>query len=369
MNILIYSWRDMRHPQAGGAEVCLHEQSRFWLERGARIQWISSHFSGAPHHETIEGIEIFRCGGKYSVYLNAFFKSSRCRTPDIIIDAENGIPFFTPIYAKVPVVLLIHHMHTDVWMREYAWPLATVGAVLEQRAMPRIYRNRRIVTVSDSSRKMIAELFPSALIDIVPNAVSPALEPGPKSERPEVLFIGRLKRYKSIDTILLAADKLRTLDIVFNIAGRGDDEKRLRQLCASLKLTNFNFLGYVSEEHKRELLQRAWMLVNPSSMEGWGIANVEAAACGTPAIGSNVPGIRDSIVEQYSGLLFEYENSAELADRIEGLVHNHAERERLAQGGVEWAARFSWGESARSMYAILESEIEEFNKGKPSDES
>lgn len=369
MNILIYSWRDMRHPQAGGAEVYLHEQSRFWIERGARIQWISSHFSGAPHHETIDGIEIFRCGGKYSVYLNAFFKSSRCCKPDIIIDAENGIPFFTPIYATAPVVLLIHHMHTDVWMREYTWPLATIGAVLEQRAMPRIYRNRRIVTVSESSREMIAELFPSALIELVPNAISPALAPGRKGDRPVALFIGRLKRYKSIETILLAADRLRGTDIVFNIAGRGDDEKRLRQICESLRLDTVNFLGYVSEDRKRELLQEAWMLINPSSMEGWGIANVEAAACGTPAIGSDVPGIRDSIINGKTGLLFEYENSAELAGKVKGLLEDSAERERLARGGIEWAARFSWEQSAGSMYAILKAEIEEFNREKNIDES
>jgi glycosyltransferase involved in cell wall biosynthesis len=355
VKILVFSWRDLRHPQAGGSEVYLHEQSKFWVEWGSAVDWIVPRFPGAPRTETIDGIGIHRRGGRLSVYARAIGQYRRIGRPDVIVDVENGIPFFTPLYAGAPTALVIHHIHTDVWRRELPRPAAELGLFLERRVMPAVYRRRPIVTVSESSAAMVRELFPDNEIHIVHNGVSAGLRPGTKSERPEIVFLGRLKRYKSIEVLLEALARLSRPDLRLHIIGRGDDESRLRRKAGDLGLSNVHFLGHVDEDRKRELLQRAWLAVNPSAMEGWGITNIEANACGTPVVGSDVPGIRDSILENRSGLLFPYGNVGELAGKIDFLIANAAERARLSREAVDWAARFTWRAAAEKTYALLTS--------------
>ncbi len=358
MRIVIFNWRCFRHSQAGGAELYLHKQAAVWADAGHEVTWLTSRPAGVARKEEAEGIQFVRCGGRLSLYICAAFEFLRhFRSTDVIIDVENGIPFFTQLYARVPVVLLIFHVHTDVWKREESWLMARLGSWLEQKVMPRVYRRNMIVTISESSSKMIKQLFPSkdAKIKIVYSGVAQDLVPGKKADSPEIIYLGRLRRYKSIDVLLNAVSELADLSPILHLVGQGDDEQRLKDLAGSLGLEKVIFHGHVDEDKKRELLQRSWVAVNPSSMEGWGITNIEANACGTPVVGADVPGIRDSICVGKSGFLVPYGDVDALTLQLRNLIQDHDLRLALGSTAVDWAKNYSWEASASSFVEILES--------------
>jgi len=354
MHIAILNWKDIRHPQAGGAELYAHRQALIWRQRGHSVSWICARASGQKASDEIDGIQIHRVGGRFSVYLRMFAAFPRLTNVDVVIDVENGIPFFSPLFTRCPKVLVIHHVHREVWHKELPWLPAVIGRFLELKIMPWLYRGVPIVTVSESSREDVANIMPTNYISIVHNGVGDRLNPGTPSERPEIVYLGRLKKYKSVEVLLRAMVELKDEDLTLNIIGTGDDEESLRRLCEEFGLNSVKFHGFVTEDEKLNLLQRAWLAVNPSMVEGWSVTNIEANACGLPVIGSNVPGIRDSIVDDETGLLFEYGNVSELAAKIRGLVNNTSERERLGRNAYMWAKQFSWEASAESLLHILE---------------
>ncbi|MFA6172228.1 MAG: glycosyltransferase family 4 protein [Kiritimatiellales bacterium] len=364
MRIAIFNWRCFRHPQAGGSEIYLYEQAKRWAAQGHDILWFTSRPSGTLREENHDGIRFIRAGGTYTVYLFAALNYLRQAKVDVIIDVENGIPFFTPMYARVPVVLLIYHIHTDVWAREASWLTAKVGSWLERKVMPSAYRRKQIVTISPSSEEMIDRLFGKHRpIQFVYSGISDALVPGQKAKRPEIFYLGRLRKYKSVDVLLRALQRLSDLPLTLRLAGQGEDEPRLRDIAASLGLTNVIFQGYVNDADKMRLLQRAWVVVNPSSMEGWGITNIEANACGTPVVGSDVPGTRDSISPGQSGLLIPCGDDAALAQAIRSLIEDAVRRNEMQRTAREWADRFSWDVSAQTFMEILKREAEVVSGG------
>jgi len=114
------------------------------------------------------------------------------------------------------------------------------------------------------------------------------------------------------------------------------------------------FAGFVSEEGKRELMRRAWATVQPSPKEGWGITNIEAAACGTPTVASDSPGLRESVVHNTTGLLVPHGDVAALADALERLAMDPLEVARLGAGAHQFAQGFTWDRAADLTEAHLE---------------
>lgn len=288
------------------------------------------------------------------MYLHAVRVYSQQEKHDVIIDAENGIPFFTPLYSRIPIVLLVYHVHRDVWHREYSWLPATIGKFFETKLMPVFYRNKRIVTISAGSKTEIEDLIPSAEVNIVHCGVQEDLAPGSKADHPEIVCVNRLKKYKCIDLVIRAVARVRIPNLTLHIIGSGDDEQRLKNLVNELGLSNVIFHGFVSEAEKLAALQRAWISVNPSPTEGWGITNIEANACGTPAVGARVPGIRDSIVDNETGLLFEPHNADDLTQKIDLLIRDKSLRKSMSKAAIKWASSFSWENSAAVFLKVLE---------------
>jgi len=354
MKIAVFNWRDLKHKQAGGAELYLHEQAKIWVRKGHRVKWFASSVENCPAREKIDGIEFIRSGGRVGMYLTApKIYRYEMRDCDVIIDAENGIPLFTPLFSRKKRVLLIHHIHRDVWFKgDENLLVSLAGYFLETKVMPKLYKNTRIVAVSPSSKEEILKLMPGSKIDIIYNAISKKYVPMKKAKKPELIFLGRLKRYKSID-VLLRALALVDRDLTLNIVGRGDDEPRLKKISKELGLKNVNFMGFVSDKEKIEKLQQAWFMVNPSFVEGWSITNIEANACGTPVIGSDVHGIRDSIIEGKTGFLFDYGDEKGLAKKIKFLLENDKRRKEISKEAIKWSKNFSWEKSANEFLKIL----------------
>jgi glycosyltransferase involved in cell wall biosynthesis len=344
-SIALFAWRDPCHPAAGGGEVYLHEQARYWSNAGHRVTWYAQRFAGSLPEEEIDGIRIVRiapvpwvfAAGAVSFHLN------RDGDFDFVIDCMNGIPFFTPLFTSKPKFLLIYHIHTPHFRAELPPLAAAAASFVETQLVPLVYRNTAVVTISESTRQELVALKMSRFpITVVHSGVSEDIVPGPKAERPTILYLGRLRQYKRVDKLIEAfvAVKDAVPDARLVIAGVGDDLPRLRGLAERLGIRDVTFEGRVSEERKRRLMQEAWVFAMPSSIEGWGIVVIEANASGTPAVGYRVAGTKDCIVDGVTGLLAD--DDARFAKALERVLSDQRLRAALAEASRDWAQRFSW---------------------------
>jgi cellulose synthase/poly-beta-1,6-N-acetylglucosamine synthase-like glycosyltransferase/glycosyltransferase involved in cell wall biosynthesis/O-antigen/teichoic acid export membrane protein len=353
LNILIFNWRDTNHVWSGGAEVYVHELAKRWVKMGHEVTLFCGNDTTSPRNDSIDGVTIIRRGGFYTVFLWAFlYYITKFRGHfDLIIDSENGIPFFTPIYAKEKVYLLIHHVHQDVFRIRLKPPISWVGLLLEKYLVPLVYKNTEVITVSPSSK---ADILEHKLTRKEPHVIYNGVDldiykPGKKSVNPMVLYLGRLSPQKSLAVFIKSAKKIirKVPNVEFIIAGDGTERKNLITLVKSLHLgKRITFTGKVTQSEKVELYQKAWVFVNPSLIEGWGITSIEANACGTPVIASNVAGLRDSIHNPHSGLLVPYGDIEEFAKTTVSLLKDKKTRNSMSSESVEWASHFDWDKSA-----------------------
>lgn len=373
MKILILNWRDIKHPLAGGSEIYFHEMAKRWAKKGHKITWVGGGWKNCKKEENIDGISIKRIGREKTLYLFAPFCYLKLKEkPNLIIDIENGIPFFTPLFSRKRKILHIHHIHKDVWFKESenrsmaGKIIALTGFFLETKIMPIIYRKTKVVTLSKSSAEEIKKEKIGNVIGIVNPGFDVQKKLNIKKEKfPVVLFINRIKRYKGIDTLIKAFSRVCNEKIMQNaqlyIVGKGDYEEEIKKIISDNK--KIKMLGYVDKKRKYELMKKAWIFVNPSFKEGWGIVNIEAASFGLPVIGSNVSGVKDSVVDGKTGLLFEYGNANELAEKILLLIKNKKLREKMAKNGKKWAKKFTW-ERAANEYLKISKTYLNFQSGK-----
>ncbi|HVZ12066.1 MAG TPA: glycosyltransferase [Patescibacteria group bacterium] len=359
--VLIFNWRDTKHKFAGGAEVYVHELAKRWVKMGYSVTLFCGNDGTEKHNETVDGVHVVRRGGFYTVYFWAFiYYITRFRGRyNVILDCQNGIPFFTPLYAREKIYCLMFHVHQEVFFRTLPRPLAIFASILENRLMPWAYKKKKFITISESSKQEILDLgLGRAGIEIVsPGIDLTTYKPGSKkSEKPLVAYVGRLQYYKSVDVLINAAKKIikevPSIEIV--IAGDGEEKRKLEKLTRDLGLGDtIKFLGRVSEEEKISLYQKAWVAVNPSLKEGWGITTIEANACGTPVVASDVPGLRDSVKNPTTGYLVEYGDWDQFSEKILHVIGNKSLREEFSKNSVQWAANFEWNKSAEKYEKII----------------
>lgn len=365
MKILVFNWRDITHPQAGGCELHLHEIGKRIVAYGHELTLFCGAYQGGETFDNVDGLEIIRKGGQYSVYPYAMFEylsTLKKRDFDVVVDDINGVPFYTPLYIRKPRVAVIHHLVKEIFFRELPLVLRPIGFTAEW-LIPPLYRKTEFITVSDSSkREMIEAGIPTDMIRIVHNGISGIYLPnkGLKSAYPHILYLGRLKAYKQLDHLIKAVkiirEKIPTIEL--SIAGSGDAEDDLKRLAAELDVKeNVKFHGFVNEEEKLRLLQSAWVFVTPSEKEGWGLTVIEANACGTPAIAYDVPGLRDSIQKNKTGLLVDGNRVEDLASTTINVLENDRLRNKLSTAALKWSTNFNWDKSARKFLEILEDVI------------
>jgi glycosyltransferase involved in cell wall biosynthesis len=363
--ILIFNWRDTKHVWAGGAEVYVREIAKRLVEKGYIITLFCGNDGHSPRNQTIDGIQIVRRGGFYTVYVWAFlYYIFRFRGKyDAIIDSENGIPFFTPLFVGKPTIGLIHHVHQEVFRTKLKFPLAQIGKFLEGKMMPLIYRHTQMITVSNSSKEDMQRIglgkkFPIEIIH--PGIDLAKFKPAQKTKQPTILYLGRLQPYKSLEVAIYAMQIIlkKIPYATLTIAGEGESRNELEKLVHSLKLNEaVKFLGKVTEETKTRLFAKSWVMVQPSKIEGWGITAIEANASGTPVVASNVAGLRDSVSNPHSGYLVPWGQPQEFAQKIELILTNKKIRKGLEKESVLWAKQFCWEESTEKLTGILNKEI------------
>jgi len=360
MKILVINWRDIKNPEAGGAEVHIHEILKR-LPKNFKIDFVSSTFKGCKKIEKIENYTVYRIPNKYLfnfIFPIYWFFKLRKNRYDVVIDDISKIPLGTPLYIKdVPIIGIIHHIHAKTLFTELN-PFLALYVYIMEKFMLRFYKNHKTITVSKSSKSELDKLGFSD-VEIVYNGVDcislTEFLKLKKSNEPIIIYLGRLKKYKRVDHIIKAFKivKNEIPNAKLWIVGLGDEKDRLEKLVKNLKLNDVIFWGYVSEKEKFELLRKSWVYVICSEKEGFGISVIEANALGTPAVGYRVPGLVDSIKDGYNGLLVEEGNIIKLSETLINLLKDDDLRKELSENAIEWAKKFSWDRSAKDFEDIL----------------
>jgi len=368
MRILVVNWLDRENPLAGGAETHLHEVFGRIARRGHEVTALVSGWRGCAGRAHLDGIEVHRAGRRYTFSLAApwyYRRHLATRGFDVVVEDLNKVPVFTPYWTEAPVVLLAHHLFGSTAFQAGPVPVAVATWLLE-RPVPRVFRGCVAIAVSESTKQdLIARGLRHELIRVVPNGIDVeyfapnALE---RAERPTLLFLGRLKEYKRVDLVIGAVAMLTRegVDVRLWIVGEGDQRSAVEAQIGRLGLgERVQLLGFVSESEKRDALRSAWVHVLASEKEGWGIANLEAAACATPSVASDSPGLRDSVVHGETGLLVPHGDVAGLAGALRTLLGDDALRERMGRQARAFAEGFSWESSADRVERVLREVVAE----------
>lgn len=362
MRILITNYRDIKHPQAGGAEVHLHRIFGRLVALGHPVMLFTTSFPGALEREIIDGIQVVRCGSDGMFQWNVWRHLRRLEKefqPHIIVEDLNKLPVGVNQLTKTPKLIQIHHLWGFSIFKEAFFPIA-LGVWLAEKAIPFFYKNCHFVSVSPSThRELLALGIPAHNASIIYNGTEDeflGLEPC-REKKPYFLWLGRIRRYKGIWVALEAFREFATQDphTELWIAGGGPEQEAVQKAVQKWGLTQrVKLLGRVNAEQKRTLMRESLALLQTSFKEGWGLTVIEAAACGSTSIASRVPGLCDSIVDQETGLLFPAGDSKACAALMKQLATNTAMRKNLESAAHTWAQKFNWDRSAQETLELLQ---------------
>ncbi len=377
MNILLLSWRDPFHPNAGGAEISTLEHAKAWIRAGCKVTWFSSYFFGAKSEEIIDGIEIVRAGKQFfDVQIRAFFWYLWGEHPkfDLVLDQFHGLPFFTPFYVGGKKLAFIHEVAKEVWkLNPWPFPFNLVPAFLGPILEPVIflfYRNIPFMTVSESTKKdLMAWGVPEKNINVIHNGVNldGFTKDLPSKEKTKTLiYLGAISRDKGIEDAFLAFSEIQKKDRrwQFWVVGKASEDYLRWMKVTSRRLalgSNFKYWGFVNDYEKFKLLSRAHILINPSYHEGWGLVNIEANSVGTPVVGYSVQGMVDSVVQGRTGVLVKKGDFKKLAEAVTGLVDAEEEYKEYQKNCRKWAGKFSWKKSTPKSLKLINNFVKKDN--------
>jgi glycosyltransferase involved in cell wall biosynthesis len=350
------AWRDLANPRAGGSEVLVDRLAGGMTARGDHVTLMC----GGPTAD--RPYRVIGTGGTYSQFLRApvAFRR-RLRDSDLVVEVCNGMPFFTPAWTDRPQLCLVNHVHTELWRMNFPRPAAAVGRFLETTMLPWAHRNNLFLTVSNSTADALREI--GVADDRIRQICNGVVQPDPLTERsptPLFLALGRLTEYKRIDLLLRLWERVRAVvGGKLIIAGDGPERARLEAQAGQDVL----FTGRVSEQEKHRLLCAAWMLLHPALIEGWGIVIAEAAIRATPAIGFDVPGLRDSVVNGRTGLLVG--NEGQFASAWASLTFDSRTRAAMGEVARERAERLHWSSAVDGFAAVAEEAIARAGPARP----
>ena len=364
MRILVVNWQDRENPQAGGAEIHLHEIFGRLAAQGHEVSLLCGGWPGCPPRAVLDGIEVTRVGTRNTFRLLArggYREHFAQRPVDVLVEDINKMPLHTPRWGNVPVVAVVPHLFGSTVFEELPFPVAA-AVWLAERPIPWVYRKVPFEAISESTADdLVARGIDRSRIEVIYCGIdSKRFTPDASARAPSPVFayLGRLKRYKAVDLVLRGFARANIPGTTLEVAGAGDYRPELERLATSLDLGDrVKFLGRISEADKLRLLRRAWALVFTSPKEGWGITNLEAAACGTAVIASDSPGIRESVLHGETGYLVRHGDVDGISSAMQRLASNRSLAEQLGAKGREFALTFTWeraaSETARHLNAVI----------------
>lgn len=360
--ILYLTWRDLDHPEAGGAEVFAERTAEELARQGCDVVVFAGGFAGAERETRRNGYLIVRRGRRYSVYLRAMLFMMRNRKRfDAIVDVQNGVPFWAPLFFRGPVFNLTHHVHREQWSSFFIEPVARLGWFLESKVAPFVYRNSRYVTVSEATRTELEGLGISrARIALVYSgndlpADFDSFAQIARSDAPSLITVGRLVPHKRVELSIAALQRFRFSipNLELRVVGDGHWLDELKEYARQLNVEDrVHFHGFVEDSEKHELLARSWAMAMPSMKEGWGLTIVEAGAHRTPAIAfRDAGGTQESIQDHETGLLAE--DTESFYDAIYRIITDEDFRLKLGENARTFALSFDWRRSGQQLHQLI----------------
>ncbi len=365
MKILVVNWQCRENPLAGGAEIHLHEIFERLAAAGHEVTLLCGGWPGCPPVANLGGIETLRVGTRQTFALKVWrFWNERLRHRafDVIVEDINKAPLYTPLWgASCTTVACVPHLFGGTVFQELVFPLAA-AVWLSERPIPLVYYDVPFQAISESTADdLAARGLPRSHVHVIYPGVSfdhYTPDPSVRAPVPTFSYIGRLKKYKGVDLVIRAFAELAHPEATLEIAGQGDFKGSLAALASSLDLGDrVRFLGFISDEEKVALLRRSWAVALASPKEGWGLTNVEAAACGTPVVASNSPGIRESVRDGETGFLVPHGDVRAMAAAFRRLAAAPTLVAAMGAKARAFAETFTWERAAEQTIAHLERSI------------
>lgn len=371
LRFAVVSYRDIEHPEFGGAEVIIYEIFRRYAAQGHSVDFITGHWNGAPREAEIEGMRIHRGGNQYDFNFRApamLRRLLRRQAIDLVVEDINKIPFFSPLFQKrAPVLGVVPHLFGTTVFQQAPFPLALYVYFWEQ-FIPLVYRRCRFSVLSDTTRNdLVARGLPRDRMRLIRGGLDHDYHRPPERKGqipgPVILYLGRVKKYKRIDLVIEAMPAIlaRVPTAEYWIVGEGDYLPDLRAMAERRGLRDHvRFLGFQSGAEKYETLRRTRALVYTSPKEGWGLSVIEANALGIPCVASNSPGLRESVRHEETGLLVEHGDVPGLVEALCRLLSDDDLWWRMGKQGIAWAAEFNWDRAAEETMALARETIDEW---------
>jgi glycosyltransferase involved in cell wall biosynthesis len=362
--IHVLAWRDLDDVEAGGSEVHIAEVAKLWAAAGLDITMRTSWAQGQPTEAVRDGYRVIRRAGRHLVFPRAALAEITRRTGprDVLVEIWNGMPFLSPVWNRGPRVILLHHVHAEMWNMTLGPTLGPLGALFESKVAPPLYRGSAVATLSESSkRELVDELgFRDDRVTVVHPGIDPRFSPGgERSAEPMAVAVGRLAPVKRYDALVRAAHhaRARVPGLRLHIVGDGYERPTVDAVIDELDAGDWVTLhGHLTDTELVDLYRRTWIVASASAREGWGMTLTEAAACGTPAVATRIAGHRDAVRDGESGLLADGD-PRHLGDAMADVLGDPDLRARLSAGALAWAGQLTWSNTATQLMRVVADEV------------
>jgi glycosyltransferase involved in cell wall biosynthesis len=374
VRVAVLNWRDIHHPHAGGAEVVSHEQAKGLVARGHEVTFYAARFPGSSPEEWIDGYRVLRQGDRFGVYPKSaarLIRRARSERPDVVLEHVTGLPWYAPLWSPAPTVSYFYHVIGPTYFQELSPPLAALGWCAE-RIAPSVYRGRSSLCLGAGSRRVFESLgYHASDFQLLPPGLQADLYTpgGPKSAAPSMVLVGRIMRYKRVDLAIRALAELHGELPDLRLHVLGPDPGGLREGLEALAQwlgvgDSVRFLGRVPDETKRALMRSAWVNLVPSDQEGWGLTVMEAAACGTPTVGSDISGLSDALIPGVTGVTFRQGDAGDLARTLRTFLADDTGRRALAVSARSFAETMTWENHLTRLETVLD-QVPGVPRGRP----
>ena len=363
-------------PHVGGGEVWMFNLSKILVNRGHKVTVITYKCPKHLEDEILSGIKVLRfgpfpIGGVQPYFKRAFIQAYGIVVKGFKLDFDlllvNQTFPLIPSYLvskikRKPIIALFHDIYgLQFSLKEKGLLKGLIRGIVELISVKLNYDI--VLTVSKSTKKKLVKMgVKEDKIFVVGGGVDlkeiDSIEEQ-KSSKPKILYVGRLVKLKKVENLLLAFKKiiLRFPETELYIVGSGPQENLLKKLAEELNISSKTFFtGYVSEEEKIRLMKSAWVLVQPSIAEGFGLVLVEANACKTPVVAVDSGGPREVVKDGITGFLVQPNNINQLAEKIIELLEDKNKMVKMGEEGRKMVEEnYTWERVAEKVEKIISS--------------
>jgi len=361
-------------PHIGGGEVWSFNTGKALVKRGYKIVVVTYKHPMHCKDEIIDGLIILRIGPLTVSGVQPYFKRAIVQAYGIIakgltlaydvIIANQTFPLLLSyVVSKVrrkPIFAIFHDIYgLSFSIREKGVFKGIIRGAVEAVSLKLAYDV--IITVSESTKKKLIQAgVKEDKIFVVGGGVDiKAIDSvyAEKSSKPMIIYVGRLVKLKKVENLIIAFKEVlsKIPEAELYIVGIGLQESMLKNLVEQLKIASkVHFTGYVSEEEKITLMKHAWVLVQPSVAEGFGLVLVEANACKTPVIAVDSGGPREVVRDGENGYLIKPNNIKMLVEKLVELLSDKNRILVMGEKGRKLVEEnFTWDKVAEKIEKIM----------------